>query len=198
MVWGDRSVPSAMIKKSVPGPLIVHETSVAGDSFANRRFHGTPDSVLYAFGIPSALRFVKLLGGKDYAPGFLGENLTLDDFDETQISVGDIFAIGEVLVQATYPRIPCAKVNYRVQREDGMKLLEDSGRSGVYFRILKPGKLFKTDLVKRVEKAKVTFPISDVYQLGISKQKKWPTEIVAKILANGAFPKGIIEKFCKT
>jgi MOSC domain-containing protein YiiM len=194
MVWGDKSIQSSMIKKPVAGPLVIHPTSIEGDSFASPKFHGTPDSVLYAFGIPSALEFVKLMGGENYEHGYLGENLTLDEFDETQISVGDIFEIGEVRVQATYPRIPCAKINYRTQREDGMELLQQAGRSGVYFRILKPGKLYKTDVVKRVEKAKVPFLISEVYQLGISKIKTWPKETVERAVKNGAFPKDRLER----
>lgn len=67
--------------------------------------------ILYAYGMPSALSFAQRLGLDRYEPGSAGETLTLDAFDETDVSVGDIFEIGEVIAQATFPRIPCGSVS---------------------------------------------------------------------------------------
>ena len=99
MEWRGQSIRSSMRKQPVEGPLIVHSLQIEGDSFASAS-HGTPDSVLYAFGLPSAQACATRIGLTSYLHGALGENLTLDDFDEFSISVGDTFKIGGVLAQA--------------------------------------------------------------------------------------------------
>jgi MOSC domain-containing protein YiiM len=192
--WNGKSVSSSMLHHPVPGPLLVHKDHIEGNSFGSPHVHGLEHSVLYAYGMKSALEFVKLLGLSRYEPGAVGENVTLDELDETQISVGDIFQFGEVQAEATHPRVPCGKVSLRMQRPDGQKAMQRCGRSGVYFRVLKPGKIFAADEVKRVSLAKHRFPISEVYakivagvDLGFDERKL--------ALANGAFPKKVTEKW---
>ncbi len=192
MEFEGKTIQSSMKKDPVTGPLIVSETNIEGDSFAHPNVHGTPDSVLYAFGLKQALNVMHRLGRDEYPPGALGENLTLDDFDESQISVGDTFAIGEVLVQATFPRIPCKKVDVRMQHPRGKVELESSGHTGVYFRILKPGKIHSTDVVKRVEEMapERRFPIQDVLRMVVSGE----AFDIDRVLANGAFPQRFLAK----
>lgn len=193
MEWEGRSVTSSMLKTPVTGPLIVHRENVDGDRFASPEFHGTPDSVLYAFGMPSLLAYMRSIGRDGYDPGALGENLTLDDFDEQKISVGDVFEIGEVTAQATFPRIPCAKVNFRMGHPEGQKKMIELGRSGVYFRILKPGKISKGDSVVRVREAEVKFWIPDLYRKACASQFTQDDLRLAR--ENGFLPRRFMEKW---
>lgn len=195
MIWGEKSILSSMHKKPVAGPLVVSETAIEGDSFENPKFHGTIDSVLYAYGLTSIEKFLVRIGRtlSDFNYGDTGETLTLDHFDESEISVGDVFQIGEVTAQATWPRIPCAKVNFRFQHADGQKEMIASGVSGVYFRILKPGKILKTDVVERVKTSDVPFLISDVYSKIFGGGIGQPEIDLAK--KNGAFPAREIAKW---
>lgn len=194
MEFEGKKIMSSMLKDPVAGPLIVSKTTIEGDSFANPNFHGTSDSVLYALGLKQALEIMRLIGRDSFQPGALGENLTLDDFDELQVSVGDIFRIGGVTAQASFPRIPCSKVNFRLCHPEGKKSMEVSGRSGVYFRILEPGQISKSDKVERIEKSKHTYPIADVYKKVVTKAR-FEDQDVTRILANGAFPKSFTKNF---
>lgn len=191
--WEGRKVSTSMLKHPVSF-LQVHPLSIDGDKFANPQAHGTPDSVLYIFGMKSLLTYMRTIGRSTYSPGALGENVTCEELDETQVSVGDIFRIGEVVAQATFPRIPCAKVNVRMQHPEGQKRLEECGRSGVYFRILEPGKIQPQDFVERIEPAKIPFMISDVYANALKRIAPW-ADARERALANGAFPKRILEKW---
>ena len=196
MEWEGKSIISSMLRHSVPGPLQVHKTHVEGNSFKDPHLHGVEHAVLYAYVIKSALTFMKLLGRNVYEPGAVGETLTLDDFDETKISVGDIFQIGEVRAQAVYPRIPCGKVNFRMQHPEGQKSMQKCGRSGVYFRILQPGKILLTDEVRLIEPAIHRMSISDLYHKMVHQIQLDPNEMKLA-LANGAFPQKAIDKFQK-
>lgn len=196
MEWNGKSIVSSMLKHPVPGPLVVSETAIEGNSFANPNFHGTNDSVLYAYGMASALAFISQIGRSVYEPGSAGENVTLDELNEDEVSIGDIFAFGEVMAQATWPRIPCGKVNFRFQHERGQKAMQECRKPGVYFRILKPGKIHATDSVKRTERAKITFSITEAYGLAVRGEKP-SAEQFARVEANGAFPSGWVERWKK-
>lgn len=194
--WNWKTITTSMHKLPVEGPLMVHKDHIEGNTFSNPQFHGTLDSILYIYGLTSAQKFAERLGLEKYTPGSTGETLTVDHFDETLIGVGDIFQIGEVKAQATYPRIPCGKVNFRMQHSEGQKAMQECGLSGVYFRILKEGKIKKTDEVKLIEPAKHRYTIFDLYPKMIKNLP--PTQEEFEIMkANGAFPQRIVEKWTK-
>src|SRR5438874_1872249 len=93
--WNGHRIISSM-KKSPVQELNVHLYNIDGDSFASPQHHGTPDSVLYVFGMKSILEYMNMLGRTTYQPGALGENVTVEDLDETKVSIGDVFQIGPV------------------------------------------------------------------------------------------------------
>ncbi len=183
--WNDKSVETSMLKESVP-ELRVHELSVDGDRFADPRFHGRPDSVLYAFGKDALDEYFSKLG-RDYVFGDLGENLTLEKLDEREVSVGDVFKIGEVIAQATFPRIPCAKINFRLGHAQGQRTMIETRRSGVYFRILRPGVIRAVDTLERIEQSETPFLISEVYERMVGGVKVTDADR-ARVEANGTFP----------
>jgi MOSC domain-containing protein YiiM len=192
--WDGKSVTSSIIRAPVPGPLVVHGDHIEGNSFGAPNLHGLEHSVLYAFGLESALAFVRALGLERYEPGYLGENVTLDALDEAAVSVGDVFEFGEVLAQASYPRIPCNRVSYRTKNPDGQKALQRCGRSGVYFRVLRPGKIHLDSPVRLAEKAAHRFPVADFYRKSVANLP-FTDEEKRLGLANGAFPQKILAKW---
>lgn len=193
MVFEGKTIVSSMLKDPVAGPLIVSRTTIEGDSFANPNYHGTSDSVVYALGLPQALEVLRQIGRDDFHPGGLGENLTLSDLDEREVSAGDRFRVGSVYLEASFPRIPCGKVNFRLCHPEGQKAMQISGRSGVYFRVLEPGRIEKTDIVERVERAKNPFLISEIYRLVVAGQK-FTREDAERMRANGALPSDFYRK----
>jgi MOSC domain-containing protein YiiM len=193
IAWDGKSIESSMHKHSVPH-LDISMTHIEGDSFANTKHHGTPDAVLYAYGADAIADFMKRLGRTSFENGDLGENITLDVLDEGIVSVGDVFKIGGVIAQATFPRIPCSKINFRVQDPLGQKVMIDAGRSGVYFRILKPGRIVPTDAFRLFEAAKVRFTITEVYERMVGGMRVTPAD-VERVRANGAFPEQRIARW---
>lgn len=127
------------------------------------------------------------MGHQQYTPGLIGENVTLDSFDEDEISIGDIFRIGEVVIQAASPRFPCEKLNLLFESDEAKRQMELGGRSGVYFRILEPGKIYQDSTVTLAEKAKVPFMVPDFFKM-IASKRMITSEEYEKVLANGAFP----------
>ncbi len=193
MQWNGKEALSSMEKTPTKEPLIVNSENIDGDRFANAKAHGTPDSVVYAFGMDAASHYMEALGGGKYTFGALGENLSLNSLNEEEVSVGDIFQVGNTKLQATYPRIPCSKVNIRMKHPEGQKAMIELGRSGVYFRVLEPGKITLDDQFLRIEKSHSFFSITEVYNLHLNKEN-WTSEHLERARENGAFPQDLLNK----
>ncbi|HZD04726.1 MAG TPA: MOSC domain-containing protein, partial [Longimicrobiales bacterium] len=71
--------------------------------------------------------------------GAFGENLTLDDFTECEVRIGDRYRAGTAHLVVTQPRMPCYKLGVRFGRPDMPDRFLASGRSGFYLAVLKEG-----------------------------------------------------------
>jgi MOSC domain-containing protein YiiM len=184
------------IRRTPVSSLDVRKNRIIGDKFGNPDLHGTPDRVLYVLGAESMKKFAQAVGHQKYEPGTLGENVTLQAFDEHDISVGDIFRFGlgakAVIAQATSPRIPCANVILATQNSGAWQHLRRNGRTGVYFRILKPGEIRPDSRVVRLKRAEVPLMISEVFER-IARKKPLTKEQLERAIANGASPKEWLE-----
>ncbi|KAK9423408.1 putative Pyruvate kinase-like protein [Seiridium unicorne] len=80
-----------------------------------------------------------------------GENITLRYKEqphlETDIHLGDVWRIGQsVRLEVCGSRIPCAKLAWRCgQKDQWLKPLADTGRVGVYLRVLEGGRIHPGD-----------------------------------------------------
>ena len=89
---------------------------------------------------------------------------TVEGLLEKEINVGDIFKIGDAIVQATQPRQPCFKLIFRFGNDDIVRQFVDSGYSGVYVRVLKNGHV-KTGDTMEIQEKKDSLSIQKVYEL---------------------------------
>lgn len=163
MFWEGKSVISSMKKWPTDSPLKVHFDHIDGDSFKNSDLHGTIDSVIYLMGTDALAEYSQLLG-KIVQPGDAGENVTLECLQESQVEIGDEFQIGEVCLIATFPRIPCGKVNYRFQHAEAQQKMKDLGRSGFYGKITQIGQISKSDIFEKIRPSHSGVKITEVYQ----------------------------------
>lgn len=157
---GSEVVRTAHVKEPLAGPWIIGENGVEGD---HRAVH--PDK-LYAFS-RSAYDYWGAELGVDPArwpDGFFGENLTLDTLDETDLRVGDVFALGdEVRIFVAGARNPCIKLSWRLaQPPTFQKRFAKSRHAGVYFGVERPGRVQPGDRLERVHSASEMPSVADV------------------------------------
>src|ERR1700752_2860245 len=74
---GGRPAKSAVWKSPVAGRIAARGVNLAGDDQADRRAHGGPDKVVYAYAIEDT-RWWEQEIGRALAPGEFGENLTTE------------------------------------------------------------------------------------------------------------------------
>lgn len=137
----DRPWTSAIIKQPVHGLVWLGRCNLEGDQQADRKVHGGPDKAVCVY--PAAhYRFWRdQLRLAELAYGAFGENVTIAGLCEESVCIGDIFAWGAALVQVSQPRQPCWKLARRWRVKDLAALVQQSGRTGWYMRVLHAGQV---------------------------------------------------------
>ncbi len=162
-----RTWHTGLYKERVPGPLYITSLGPRGDIHAHQEVHGGEGRALYVFS-KTAYDFWRphLQNDIPFNEGFFGENATLNDLDESQITVGDHFALGECLLEVTMPRFPCLLLEHRMRREDGIQLMYDSKKPGVLFRVLKEGFIREGDVLNLKKKSAHPLPLLEFFKNG--------------------------------
>ncbi len=143
-----RGVPviSAIGKQPVSGRVRVAGVNLDGDDQADRRVHGGPDQAVYAYASEDAAWWAHELE-RDVPPGIFGENLTTTGVDQTGALVGERWRIGDVLLEVSGPRIPCAKLGRAFEDGRMVKRFAQALRPGAYLRIIDEGELGAGDAI---------------------------------------------------
>ncbi|RJQ50403.1 MAG: MOSC domain-containing protein [Nitrospiraceae bacterium] len=133
-----REVTTGICKMPVRGPLRLNKDGFEGDGVADLKHHGGQDKAVCVYSIAHYPYWENILETK-LPPAAFGENLSVSGLLEDDVCIGDIFQAGTALVQVSQPRQPCKTLAARYGRNDFVKLVVDSGRTGFYFRVLEEG-----------------------------------------------------------
>ena len=134
-----REWESAIFKEPVEGPVWVGKTKLDGDGQADLKNHGGWEKAVFAY----HRNIIHIGNGntalQKWAVGGMGENLPRAHISEEVIAIGDAFEIGGAIVQVSQPRQPCWKPARRFKMKNLALLIQDTGRTGWYFRVLQEG-----------------------------------------------------------
>ncbi|CAM3718227.1 MOSC domain-containing protein [Polynucleobacter brandtiae] len=143
------SVASAINKRSIsntqnPTSIKIHSLGVTGDEQADLSVHGGMEKAIYVYPIEHYAFWNKLLSQErkvavDLPLGAFGENFTFEGLLETMIYVGDQLVIGDLEFTVTKLREPCFKFNAKMGYKGAAKAMLQSGFSGWYLRVNRPG-----------------------------------------------------------
>ena len=144
--WHGHLIETGIFKEPVTGRRRVGQLHIAGDRQVDRRFHGGEFKAVYAYSAEHYPWWQRELG-RVLPYGMFGENLTIENFVEDDVFIGDEFRVGSALLQAVQPRLPCFKLGIRFGDAGMVKRFMRSGRFGVYFRVLEEGDVGVGDAV---------------------------------------------------
>lgn len=130
---------SGFVKAPVRGTLRLDTLNLDGDGQGDLRAHGGVDKAVNVYAAEHYAHWQAQGLIDAFAPGTFGENFCIRGLLEADVCIGDIFSVGEALVQISQPRQPCWKLAHFLDRADAVRRLVDSGRTGWYFRVLQPG-----------------------------------------------------------
>ncbi len=147
-VGGGREVMSAIGKRAVGGPVVVHPLGLDGDEQADPTVHGGISKAVYAYPgehypfwqtVRAQARAAEW--GEPLPYGFLGENLTVTGLAESRLWVGDVLRFPDCELAVSEPRLPCFKLNAVMGFGQAAKLMVQSGWCGFYLAVLSPGQI---------------------------------------------------------
>ncbi|MUZ75044.1 MOSC domain-containing protein [Agrobacterium vitis] len=133
-----KSYRTGIFKSARIGPVMVDEHGLVGDAVLNRKYHGGPDQAIYLEGALT-LQWWEAQLNRQITPGLFGENLVIDGLDNRDLAVGDRLSIGDVLLEVTAPRTPCATFSARMEDSGFVKRYTKAARPGAYCRVLQSG-----------------------------------------------------------
>lgn len=149
MTYRDQSISTGIGKTPVSGSLYLSETNFDGDRQADPVNHGGPDKAVCVYPFEHYDFWERELR-RTLPYGAFGENLTVSGLAEDNVCIGDIFRLGEAVVQVSQPRQPCFKLAALYDRADLPVLVQDTGFTGFYFRVLRPGIVQASDGLTRI------------------------------------------------
>lgn len=177
---------TGIFKKPTNQAIYLDKEEVKGDEISNRQVHGGEFKACYLFSADHYPYWENLYPNFDWHYGMLGENLTVEGLDETQLHVGDIYKLGSALIQVTQPREPCTTFAAKMGTTDIMAQFIAHGKPGTYVRILQQGYVNVSDTMELVEKAKNSVSIANFFKLLFEREKN--QEHLKRIVESESIP----------
>lgn len=135
----EREWESGIFKNIMDGPQWIGNEGFSTDEIADKKAHGGPEKAVFAYPSKHYRYWREDMNITEMGVGAMGENLSLEKADETTICIGDTYRFGDSIIQVSQPRRPCWKPARRFRVMDLALKIQNSGRTGWYFRVLREG-----------------------------------------------------------
>ncbi|OXI68946.1 MOSC domain-containing protein [Burkholderia sp. AU31280] len=173
---------SAIDKQPVDARRWLGALGFAGDEQADARHHGGPDKAVHHYAHDHYAWWAGQIGARDVLarPGAFGENLSTRGITERDVCLGDVFTLGGAVLQVSQSRQPCSKLNARFDHQRMAALVQQSGRTGWYYRVLQEGWV----------------AAGDVLALHARRYPQWPLSAVLDVLYRRTLDMAALDALC--
>lgn len=139
---GPQQAPTGIFKRGISGPWLIESDGLVGDHQGDRKNHGGLEKAIHQYPADSYAawrsEYPAMSAVLDTVAAF-GENLCLPQMTEANVCVGDVYRVGDVVLQVSQGRQPCWKLNLKFDRPDMAWLVQKTGRTGWYYRVIESG-----------------------------------------------------------
>ncbi|OBR65258.1 cytoplasmic protein [Paenibacillus oryzae] len=139
-----KDVSTGIFKTATDEPLLLSFLNFEGDGQGDLVHHGGRDKAVCVYPFEHYPFWEKELK-RPLEYGALGENLTTKGLLETEVCIGDVFELGQAIVQISQPRQPCYKLTIRYGVPEMLLKVQETGFTGFYFRVLAEGLVSRND-----------------------------------------------------
>lgn len=160
-----KSWQSGIFKFPVAGRVYVDTLNIAGDGQADLKNHGGPYRAVLAYAAEHYPVWRAELNRPDFPHGGFGENFTISELNEKNVYIGDVYAIGEVRLQVSQPRMPCWKLARRWGIKDLTARVDAKAQGGWYHRVLQTGYVEAGQEVTLIERVTTRYTVDFLFAL---------------------------------
>ena len=159
----------------------LHTLGFADDGQADTINHGGADKAVCVYPFDHYGHWEQVLR-RSLEPGAFSENLTVQGIDEKTVCIGDVFQVGEALLQVTQPRTPCAKLAGKHGEPQLVKWVADANATGFYMRVLREGTVARGDAFTLVEAHPARISIAAVDDIIFDRERSRDAALIAKLV----------------
>ncbi|EPA0509226.1 MULTISPECIES: MOSC domain-containing protein [Vibrio] len=155
---------SAINKQVQPERQHATELGFISDEQGDPRFHGGIQKALHIYPSEHYPIWQQELGERTIfqSAGGFGENISSKGVTESTICLKDKIRIGSTLLEVSQGRMPCWKLNVRFDQHDMARRLQDTLRTGWYFRVLEEGDIGAGDDIILCERPYPEWPLARI------------------------------------
>lgn len=180
MKYGNEKELNTGICKQRTDEAYLKKEGFHGDGVGDLRHHGGPDRAVCVYPYEHYALWEKEFENPLPSSNF-GENLTVTNMLEQDVHIGDIFRLGEAVIQIAQGRVPCSTISKRTNNPILLKRMIQTGFTGYLCRVLEEG------IVREDSKITLLEPhpkqVSILYGNEIYFHKQKDIEGIKKVLA---------------
>nr|WP_115752693.1 MOSC domain-containing protein [Listeria kieliensis] len=155
-VGRNKTMMSGIGKEQVEAAML-HFAGFDGDASFDLKHHGGLDRSVCIFPSEHYSYFEEKFNWI-LSLGAFGENLTVSGMLEQDVAIGDVFQVGEALIQVSEARNPCATIGKYQLLPELFQEVRKTSRTGFLCRTISEGRIQKGDEIVRVKRE--TDPVS--------------------------------------
>lgn len=149
--FNGKQLETSINKHRIHQPVFLSKLNFDGDRQADLVHHGGKDKAVCVYPYDHYPYWEENLN-RSLEDSAFGENLTVEGLTEKDVCIGDVFALGEAVVQVSQPRQPCFKLAKKYDIKDMVLKVQATGFTGFYFRVLQEGMVAPASILKRISR----------------------------------------------
>lgn len=164
----DKSTKSAINKQICSKDIYCYFSGLENDEQHDKNYHGGTERAIHYYPSQHYQYWKSYWIAMNLPPpptpftiGAFGENLSDTTYDENNCHIGDIFTLGDAILQISQPRSPCYKLNIQFAYPFISVLMQTNGKTGWLMRVLEEGRIKVNDNLRRVKQS--NFKVSVKY-----------------------------------
>ena len=158
---------SAINKKPKSERQVTSRLGFIDDEQGDLRVHGGIEKAIHIYPSEHYVEWQKELQGNTALQmiGAFGENISSTGVSEDTIFLNDKIRIGSTLREVSQGRMPCWKLNIKFKQYDMALRLQNTLRTGWYFRVLEEGDIGSGDEIFLCDRPYPGWPLSKIMKL---------------------------------
>jgi MOSC domain-containing protein YiiM len=150
MRYGNQKEMNTGICKEKTEEAFLTKEGFRGDGVANLKDHGGPDRAVCIYPHEHYQLWEREFNISLPSSAF-GENLTVANMLERDVCIGDIYQLGDAVIQITQGRIPCSTITKRTNVQGLLKRIVETGYTGYFCRVLEEGSVRRHSTMKLIK-----------------------------------------------
>ena len=156
-IWKGKTENSAIAKKGINEALLT-KNGFEGDYVANREFHGGPERAVCLYPYEHYWQWEEEFKQSLSMPAF-GENICVEKMLEKDVYIGDIYALGNAIIQVSQGRIPCATISKHNRIDPLLRRIVETCYTGYFFRVIQEGMVTNDSKLALIDRKQEKFSV---------------------------------------